>query len=322
MSLTAQVVEAAARRVHARLEATPLLHARAWSSRLGLDVWLKLDNLQVTGSFKARGAVHKLACLSPAQREAGVVAASSGNHGRALAWAARQVGCAVEVHVPRHCDASKAEAIEKLGANLRWVGDDCTEAEASARATAEASGRVYVSPYNDLEVVAGQGSLGVELVEQSAAPFDEVFIALGGGGLAAGVGTIVHASWPTCRIVGVSPERSPALHACMQAGEIIEVACGPTLSDGTAGGVEAGAVSFAWAQRELAASHLVSESEIATAMRRAALEQGLVIEGAAGVALAGLWKHAEALRGRRVCVVICGGNVARETLAGVLAAPR
>jgi threonine dehydratase len=287
------------------------------SKRWGVELFAKLENFQVTGSFKARGAMHKLHSLAPEARGRGVVTASSGNHGQAVGWGSRQLGCSARVFVPRDVEPSKRAAIEAWGADCVLEGDDCVETENAARAYAQAKGLAYVPPYNDRVVIAGQGTCGLEIAEQMA-QVDAVFVALGGGGLIAGIATWLRQCQPRARIIGCSPDRSPALHACMQAGKVVDVECGPTLSDATAGGVEAGAITVPLCKELLDESLLVNEQEIAAAMRTYIEAHHQLIEGSAGVALAALRRERERFAGQRVAVVICGGNIGREKLLEVL----
>ena len=216
---------------------TPLEH----SAELG--AFLKLEHLQHTGSFKFRGASNKIALLTAEQAAAGVVTASNGNHGLGVAAASQARGIAAEVFVSSHVSAAKARRIEAMGARIHCAGDDPLTAELAARRAADASGRVFISPYNDLDVVAGQGTIGVELHRQLP-QLDAVFVAVGGGGLIGGIGAYLKAVSPQTEIVGCWPRNSPVMHQCLQAGGIVEVAELPTLSESTAGGLEPDSVTF------------------------------------------------------------------------------
>lgn len=281
------------------------------------EVSLKLDNLQVTGSFKVRGAVHKLLSLPEDARQRGVIAASSGNHGAAVAYAARALGCSASVYVPTYASETKVAAIRGYGAEVTMVGDDCVETEVHARGLAEARGMVYVSPYNDLDVVRGQGTLGVELARQ-VPDLDAVFVAVGGGGLIGGVGAYLKAVNPEIQVVACSPARSPALHACLAAGEQVEVPSEATLSDATAGGVEEGAITVPLCLEVVDRSLVVAEEAIREGMRYLLGTHHTMVEGAAGVVVAGWRQVAMEYSGKRVALVICGANVSMEVLREVL----
>lgn len=282
-----------------------------YSAELG--ACLKLEHLQHTGSFKFRGASHKIALLTPDQAAAGVVTASNGNHGLGVAAASRARGIAAEVFVSSHVSASKARRIEAMGARLHCAGDDPLTAELAARRAALATGRVFISPYNDLDVVAGQGTIAVELHHELPHP-DAVFVAVGGGGLIGGIGEYLKAVSPQTEIVGCWPLNSPVMHHCLRAGSIVDVAEQPTLSESTAGGLEPGSVTFDICRRVIDRSVLVSEDEILRAMRLVLEIEHWVIEGAAAVAVAAFLKEASRWRGRNVIILICGRNLSPEVL--------
>jgi threonine dehydratase len=271
--------------------------------------YLKLEHLQHTGSFKFRGASNKIAMLTPAQAGAGVLAASNGNHGLGVAAAARIRGIAAEVFVSAQVSLAKARRIEALGARIRIAGDDPLTAELAARRAAEASGQVFISPYNDLDVVAGQGTIGVEIYQQLSR-IDAVYIAVGGGGLIAGIGAYLKAVSPHTEIVGCWPANSPVMHACMQAGAIVDVPESSTLSESTAGGLEPGAVTLGLCRRVIDRCVFVSEDEILAAMQRVLHDEHWLIEGAAAVAVAAYLKEPR----ENAVVVLCGRNVSPEVL--------
>ncbi len=302
-----QAVEEAYERIGPYVRETPV----EWSADLG--VWLKLEHQQHTGSFKFRGASHKIARLTPAETAAGVVAASNGNHGLGVAAAARVRGIAAEVYVSEQVSPAKARRIEALGARIRTGGPDPLSAELAARREAERSGRVFVSPYNDREVVAGQGTIGLEL-DRQIPRLDAVFVAVGGGGLIAGIGGYLKHVSPSTEIVGCWAENSPVLARCLEAGRVIDVPEQPTLSESTAGGLEPDSVTLDLCREAIDRQVLVSEAEILDAMRRAMEAEHWLIEGAAGVALAGFLKEAGRYEGRRAAVVLCGRNLSPRVL--------
>jgi threonine dehydratase len=287
------------------------------SSAFGEDcVFLKLEHLQHTGSFKFRGACNKIALLTPGEAASGVVAASNGNHGLGVAAAARARGIAAEVFVSAHVSPTKAQRIAAHGATLRQAGSDPLDAELAARHAAESSGRVFISPYNDRDVIAGQGTIAVELHRQIPA-LDAVFVAVGGGGLIGGIGGYLKAVSPGTEIVGCWPQNSPVLHECLRAGRVIDVPEQPTLSESTAGGLEPGSVTLDVCRDAIDRSVFVSEIEIRDAMRLMLEREHWLIEGAAAVAVAAFRQDAPRWRGRRVAIVLCGRNVSPEVLARV-----
>jgi threonine dehydratase len=295
---------------------TPLVSSAPLSDGSGASVFLKLENLQHTGSFKARGAFNRLLALTDAERARGVVAASTGNHGAAVAYAMRSLGIPGRVVVPEDADEAKVAAIRALGAEVEVHGDDSGVSERHARAAAAREGATYVSPYNDPLVIGGQGTVGIELARQ-VAPAAAVFIALGGGGLLAGVAAYLKSVWPEVQIVGASPERSPVLIESIRAGRILQMPSGPTLSDGTAGGMEEDAITFAPCRALADDLMTVTEEEIADAMRLVRRAHRTTIEGAAGVAIAAALRDPSRWRGGRIVVIVCGGNLAGAKAASV-----
>ena len=290
---------------------TPLNFSQGVSDLLGVNTFFKCEHLQATGSFKLRGALNKLAKLQQKTKTTKVIAASSGNHGLAVAYSAKLLSCQAEVFVPETASPMKVAAIQALGATVVKIPGEPLLAEIEARRRSETEDLPLISPYNDLDVVAGQGTIGIELLEQ-ADKLDAVIIAVGGGGLISGIGTYLKAKNPNLEIIGAWPEVARSLHACLEAGEIISIDESETLSDGTAGGVEDGAVTFPLAQTVIDKTVLVSEVEIAAAMRTVAETERWIIEGAAGVATAGLTKLAPQYQARNVAVVLCGRNITFE----------
>lgn len=314
----AEAARSAAARIEPLIRRTPFTRSAYFSGLVGANVYLKQENLQHTGSFKLRGAANCLMSLTAEQRARGCTAASSGNHGAAVAFAMRALGIRGPVFVPEQTSPAKVDAIRSYGGDVRFFGTDGLDTEQHARAYAEQEGLYYVSPYNDAAVIAGQGSCGVEMLE-TGPELDAVFIAVGGGGLLSGVGSVLRAATPGVRIVGCQPQASAVMAQSVAAGRILDLPSEPTLSDGTAGGVEAGAITFDLCRRLADEFVLLDEAAIAAAMRQYIEAEGQTIEGAAGVALAGLLQSADTLRGKTVAVVVCGGNVSPETLESVLA---
>lgn len=310
-------IQEASTAVYPQVAVTALERSALLSSELGCEVLLKYEHMQPTGSFKIRGATNKVRLLDAQQRRAGVLTASTGNHGMAVARAGSLAGVPVRVFVSNITAQTKLAGIRAFGAELVIVDAPPLEAELLARRTAQAEGLTYISPYNDLDVVAGQGTLGVELFKQEPA-LDAVFMSVGCGGLIGGAGSALKSLDPRVRVVGVWPENSPCLLRALEAGKIFPVEEHETLSDGTAGAVEPDSVTFPICQQVIDERVSVSESEIAAAMSRLAETEHLMVEGAAGVALAGLVKHAAAYRGRKVAVVLCGRNIAPRTFAAAV----
>ncbi len=310
-------VEAAHTRIRSGIRRTPLEPSPWLSADVDARVDLKLENLQRTGSFKLRGALSRLTMLSSEERAAGVVTASTGNHGAGVAHAAAHVGTRAIVFVPTTADEGKLAAVRALGAELRFEGADCVEAENAARAFAVESGATYVSPYNDPFVVAGQGTIGLELAED-APDLDAVFVAVGGGGLISGVGGYLRALGREVEVVGCSPRNSAVLCASLEAGRVLDLPSEPTLSDGTAGGMEHDSITFDLCRHTIDRFELVDEDEIRAAMCGVIEHHHTLIEGAAGVAVAAFQRTRARYAGKRVAIVLCGANVSRATLRAIL----
>jgi threonine dehydratase len=313
----AQLVLDAYSRIRSHVLETPVEDVSAFFPQTGARVFFKMENLQETGSFKLRGASNKILSLTREQATAGVIAASNGNHGLGVAAAAKKAGIAAEVYVSNHVSPGKAARIEALGATLHRVGADPLDAELAARSAAEISGRVFISPYNDIEVLAGQGTIAVELLKQ-VPQLDAVFVAVGGGGLIGGIGAYLKSASPATEVVGCWPENSPVLYESMRAGRIVNVPESQTLSESTAGGLEESSVTLEICGNVINRSVLVSEDEILAAMRRVRETKGWLIEGAAGVALAAFLKTAERYKSKTVAIVICGGNLSEQVKARLL----
>jgi threonine dehydratase len=313
----ADAVRAARARFGGYLAPTPVVRSTGLCDDADRPAWLKLENLQPTGSFKVRGALNKLRTLGRTELDRGIITASTGNHGAAVAWAAAIVGAEVRVVVPAGANPAKLAAIERLGARIETIGSDSVEAEHGARRLAVERGATFVSPYNDLDVIAGQGTLAAELHEQ-VGKLEAVYVAVGGGGLAAGVAGYLADVAPGTRIVGCSPAASAVMYHSLQAGRVLELPSEPTLSDGTAGGVERDAITFGILDRLLDDFVLVDEVAIRTALIELIDVEHLLVEGSAAMAYAAAREHARA-GGGAIAVIMCGGNVGSERLRAILA---
>ena len=233
----------AANRISPNIRETPLDYSAYFSELTGASVYLKLENLQHTGSFKLRGAFNKVLSLTTEQRQAGCVTASSGNHGAAIAYAMKKLGVTGVIFVPEQTSLAKVDAIKRAGGDVRFFGTDGLDTETHARNFSTENDMVYLSPYNDAEVIAGQGSCGVEIAQQLS-QVDAVFVAVGGGGLISGVGSFLKSVNPAISVVSCQPKASAVMTESVKAGEILDLPSETTLSDGTAGGIEAGSNYF------------------------------------------------------------------------------
>ncbi|HTU53974.1 MAG TPA: hydroxyectoine utilization dehydratase EutB [Acetobacteraceae bacterium] len=310
-------IDAAAARLAGRVVRTELRRADALSARAGAPVLLKLENRQTTGSFKLRGATNAVALLDPAVLARGLVTASTGNHGRALAHAAAAAGARCTVFVSALVPPHKREGLSAAGAAIRILGRSQDEAEDAARAAAAAEGGHFVPPFDDPGVIAGQGTIGLEIMD--ALPDAElVLVPLSGGGLAGGVAAAVKARRPATRVIGVSMARGAAMQASLAAGHPVEVTEEPTLADALGGGIgRDNRYTFALARELLDDVVLLSEQEIAAGIR-AAFAEGEVVEGGGAVGIGALLAGKADVRGP-VAVILSGGNIDPELHRRILA---
>jgi len=281
------------------------------------NVYLKLDNIQKTGSFKFRGAVSKMTSISATEKEKGVVTASTGNHGAACSLAMSLLGIDGKIVVPTIVHKNKVNNILNFGGKVEYHGDDCLIAEERAQEISKTTGATYISPYNDPAIICGQGTMGYE-IDQDLKNIDSVFVSVGGGGLISGVGGYLKSVQKNVKMVAVSPKNSCVMYESIKAGKQLDLPSDPTLSDGTAGGVEMGSITFELCQRIIDEFILVTEDEIADGIRIGVEKHHQLIEGAAGAAIAGFMKQKDKLNGQTVVIVICGGNISSEVLKSIL----
>ena len=301
---------AAQDRFAGRVLRTPLLPSATTPGLL-----YKCENFQRTGSFKIRGALSKLTAL-PIDRP--VITASSGNHGIACSQAAAFTGHDLTVVLPESVARKKLDTIRSYGTKVVLHGADPGEAEAHAQAIAGRGGAVYVSPYNDALVIAGQGTIALELLDQTRR-IDNVFVAMGGGGLISGIGAVLKDARPGIRVIGVSATASAALAASMAAGRVVETVHLDTLADGVAGGLDEGSLTLVMAMAAVDLVLQCSEDEIAAALRHLAWGEHMLVEGAAALALAGHAQMAGDCAGQTSVVLLCGANFDRARILPVLA---
>ncbi|TCC40029.1 pyridoxal-phosphate dependent enzyme [Kribbella capetownensis] len=312
--------ERVAPKLREHLPLTPFVRYGAFSDELGAEVLVKSEHLQRTGSFKARGSMAKILTLTDEQRQAGVVTASTGNHGLGVGNALATLGGHGIVYLPENASPSKVAALRRLGLELRAEGNDSGVLEPKARAYADEHGLTYVPPYNDPDIIAGQGTVAVEILEQlGGEPLDAVVVAVGGGGLISGVASVLKKNLPGIRVYGASPVRDDAMAASVRAGEIVQVDAQATLSDGTAGSVEPGSITFELCRELVDDWVLVSEDAISAALRMVIDTEHQLIEGSAAMAFAATRARRTELEGKRVAVVSCGGNISPSTLVAALA---
>ncbi len=322
MPTLADVAAARARLRGIALE-TPLERAADLAATTGAtEVRLKREELQPTGSFKTRGAHNKVAIIAEGRPEAALVTASSGNHGIAVATAATRHDMRLTVLVGRSVSPAKLErlrALETRRITVELAGNDTDDAEAEARRRDDAGHAVYVAPYNDPEVIAGQATIGVEIVEQWT-DVDTIVVPIGGGGLISGIGLWAKAIKPQLRLVGVQPEASPPMYAHLQTDATDPMPIAPTVADGVAGNIERTSITWALCRRLVDEVVLVSEDQILDAMRWAAEVPHILLEGSAALGIAALRSGATDVADRRVAIVSTGRNVDGDTLRRALGA--
>jgi threonine dehydratase len=307
-------VEAAEGRIRPHILQTPLEPSPGLSRETGAEVLLKMENLQVTRSFKARGAFNALLALEHADRARGVVTASSGNHAMAMAHAMERLGVEGEIWLPEHASPAKIDALRNRGANLRLTHDD---PEPQAQQEADRTGRVYVSPYNDPRVIGGQGTIAVELLRQ-ARGLDGVFVPVGGGGLISGIAGYLKEAAPSVQVIGCQPAASPVFAESVRAGRVLDVPWDLSLSDATVGPMEPDAITLSICRVLVDDWVLPTEEEIAGALRLIMAEHCVMVEGAAVLSVASFLKTAERWRGKTVVLVLSGSRISLHVLAEVL----
>lgn len=311
-------VHKAETRIRPHVLRTALIHSSPLSKD-GANVYLKLENQQHTGSFKARGSMNKILSLTDEERKSGVATASTGNHGLGVARALKETGTKGTVFVPENADASKVSAIKAYGVDARYTnaGLSETEAHAEAKQFAKDHHMAWISPYNDDQVIAGQGTIAVELVEQLA-NIDAVFVTVGGGGLISGVATYLNSASSNTKVIGCLPENSAEMYHSVKAGKFVHMESKPTFSDGSGGGFEEGSITFPLCQKLVDDWILVSEDEIKQAVKLIFENHQLVIEGSAGVAVASFLKRRKDFIGQNIVIIICGGNISADKFKEML----
>ena len=309
-------IEQVYKRSNPHIRHTPLEHSPYLSNLASANVFLKLDNIQKTGSFKFRGAISKMTSMSDQEKSNGVVTASTGNHGAACSLAMSTLQIKGKIVVPENVHKNKVENILNLGGEVEYYGDDCIDAEERAQEISKTTGATYISPYNDEAIVCGQGTMGLEIWEDLKG-IDAVFVSVGGGGLISGVGGYLKSMNESIQVYGVSPKNSCVMYESLKAGKQLDLPSEPTLSDGTAGGVEFGSMTFEMCKEIIDDFSIVSEGEIAKGIQIGVEKHHQLIEGAAGTAIAGFMKQKDKFKDKTVVLVMCGGNISGAVLKSV-----
>ena len=300
-------IRAAHARIAPRIHRTPLLSATRLGARAGVTLFHKCESLQKTGSFKVRGALNNVSQLDAAARKRGVVTVSAGNHAQALAWAARDAGVRCTVVMPTTASRTKVDASRGYGAEVVLHGASGIEAFAHAHALAKERDLAFVHPFDDPAVIAGQGTVGLEILEQLE-NVDDVVVPIGGGGLIAGVATAIKESRPQVRVYGVEPTGAAVMRQSLDAGHPVRLESMKTIADGLAAPM-AGDVTYPIVKHYVDDVVLVTDEEIMAAMREILLSAKLLAEGGGAAATAAILSGKLKLEGRRVVAVLSGANV-------------
>jgi threonine dehydratase len=315
--VTIDQIRRARDRIAATARRTPFERSRWLSAEHRRDVFLKLECFQLTGSFKLRGAMAKLSALTQEERARGVLTVSAGNHGLAVAHCCEVLGLEATIVVPESASRAKVEAIRRYPVTLIERGAGYDDAERAARKMERETGATFVSPYNDPEVIAGQGTIGLEILEDEPG-LDAIIIPVGGGGLLAGVAIAAKAINPQVKVYGAEPLTSATMTAALQAGRIVETEEQDTLADGCAGNIEPGSITFPIIQRLVDGIILVSEESIRDAISKIAREDHLMIEGSAAVSIAAL--DDARLEAGSVGAIVSGRNMSLDVFKKVISA--
>ncbi len=296
----------AEKRIKNFIRKTPVLLSRPLSELSGCNVFMKLESEQITGSFKARGAFNKL--LSLPERRKSVITASTGNHGLAVGYSAKRLGLNCRVVVPKNISDFKLKKLKEFEIDIEFFGEDCVEAEYFAKGKAEKEGFTYISPYNDTQIIAGQGTIGIELREQ-VENIDSVIVPVGGGGMISGISVFLKSINKKIRVFGCLPENSPVMRESIRKGEIVNMKTEETISDATAGGIEEGSITFEICKKYVDDFFLVSEKEIEDAIFTIFENHNKIVEGAGALPLATLLRFKDQFKDQNVALILSGSNI-------------
>jgi len=311
-----QKVKEAEKRIKSYIRETAVEFSPYLSEIGECKVYLKLENQQLTGSFKIRGALNKILAI-PKDRL--VITASTGNHGLAVAHALNITKGSGTIYIPKTTVETKVEALLKSNTEIVFQGIDSQETEVFARNAAQKESKEFISPYNDIEIIGGQGTIAAELIRQMD-KIDTLLVSVGGGGLIAGIAGYLKSKNPDVEIIGCFPENSPVMYESIKQDKIVEMRSKPTLSDGTAGGIEPNAITFDLCKELIDECILVNEEEIAEAIRIILKKHHMIIEGAAGVTVASFLKNQRKFKDKNVVLILCGANIGFEQLKNIICA--
>jgi threonine dehydratase len=313
-----QLVLEANERCRDHLLPTPLEYSLYLSNLIEGDVWLKLDSMQKTSSFKFRGAINKILTLTEEELDKGVVSASTGNYALAVAEAMRIRKRRATIYVANDIEPARLELLRAHGLDLVVFGELAWDAEKEARRVAEEEDKIYVSPYNDPIVVGGQGTCGYE-ISQQLPDLDAAFFACGAGGLLTGSAGWLKSHNPDVKAFGVSPEKSPVMYESMRTGKMVEMTTFSTLADTCAGGVDLDSITLELCQRYVEEIVLLTETEIEASIRQLFEQHRLVVEGSGALGVGGLLKRKDLFKGKKVVAVVCGRNIDLDVFKRIIA---
>jgi threonine dehydratase len=296
---------------------TPLIRSQFLSNLCSGEVYLKLENLQITNSFKIRGALNRMLHLNIEEVKRGVVTASAGNHAQAVAIGAKMLNLYAKVIVPKNTPKVKIDKIKKHDVELILYGDIYDEAEQKAIELAEKEKLTYISPYNDKLVIAGQGTIGLEILEDLPS-IDTVIVPVGGGGLISGIGIALKSIKPSVQIVGVQSDASPVMSESLKAGKIVDVEMRESIADGLFGGIQKGSITFEMVQKHVDDLFLVKEETIRKAIYLLWDKEKQVAEGSGAAAIAPIMENRSLFTGKTTVAVISGGNIDDKTFRDIL----
>jgi len=307
----------AEKRIRPYIRETPSEYSPYLSKLGNCKVFLKLENLQLTGSFKLRGATNKILSLSTKEKEMGVITASSGNHGMAFSYLIKRFHLNGTIYLPENASQAKIEALRLYEAKLKFHGKDYYETESFSKHEAKRNGKTFISPYNDIKIIGGQATIGIEL-EKQIGDIDAIFVPIGGGGLVSGIAGYLKSVDRNIEIIGCQPKNSPVMYESIKAGHIIEMESKPTLSDGTAGGIEKESLTFDICKKYVDDYILISEEEIKDAIMLLLQRQYLLAEGSAALSVASFIKIKDRFKNKNVVLIISGAKISFDKLKEII----
>ena len=315
--VTLENIQDARKAIAPFVKSTPLMQSQFLTTFCGCPLFLKLENLQITSSFKPRGVFNKLLHLSAEEQNSGIITASAGNHGQAVAYAAQKLGYYVRVVVPKPTPKIKIDGIRKYGADLVLFGENYDEAERKAKELAQKDGCAYISPYNDELIIAGHGTIGLEILEVLP-DVDAIMVPLGGGGLLSGISVAVKSRRPDVQVIGVQSKSSPVMYESLKAGKIVNVKkAGNSIAEGLSGSV--GPITFGLVRKYVDFVVLVKEETLRNAVYLLWAHDNQVVEGSGAAAIAPIIENKPMFKGKHVVSVVTGGNIDSSLFQSIIA---